>query len=113
MLIFTAAWRSVPLIFLAWATVAAAAQPKADESTELTVRHTPIAALGGEHIAHAIHRRSSVGGSIVGWANRRGDHPKHRPPSRRHHRIYVLRRLGRRGISLVGPASAWVRGQIG
>jgi hypothetical protein len=57
---------------MAFVVVAASsAEPQKNERPiELTVRHTPIAALGGEHIAHAIYRHTPAEGSIVGWGER-------------------------------------------
>src|SRR3954471_23674937 len=52
------------------ALAASAAEPQSERPIELAVRHTRIAALGGEHIAHAIYRRTTTGGSIVGWGER-------------------------------------------
>ncbi|HVC92803.1 MAG TPA: hypothetical protein VND64_03885 [Pirellulales bacterium] len=45
----------------------------------LRVRHTRLADLGGEHVAHAIFRHTPAGGAIVGWGERILEWPLDKP----------------------------------
>jgi hypothetical protein len=58
------------------------AEPPAFAAGEIKVRRTLAIELGGEHIAHAIYRRTPGGGSLVGWAERIVEWPLAEPKLR-------------------------------
>ena len=54
-------------------------EPQPSENALFTVSHTRLADLGGEHVAHAIYRRTPTGGAIVGWGERVLEWPLDKP----------------------------------
>lgn len=61
------------------------AAARADDQTpavSLTARHRQLADLGGEHLAHAVYRRTPKGGAIVAWGERVLEWSIERPDTR-------------------------------
>jgi hypothetical protein len=77
-------WTAIVLMLLADAGVATARaeEPANVQAGQLKVKHTLLADLGGEHVAHAIFRRTPTGGAIVGWAERIVEWPLDAPKLR-------------------------------
>jgi len=61
---------------------ATADEPRATENSAFTVRHRRLADLEGEHVAHAIFRQTTSGGSIVSWGERVLEWPLEKPQVR-------------------------------
>jgi hypothetical protein len=74
--------RLLGLLTLCLCGAAVTAGAQADDAGVLKIEHTQIAALGGEHIAHAIYRQTPTGGSIVGWGERVVEWPLESPQLR-------------------------------
>jgi len=70
------------LVPVSWPQPAGGTDPQSPSTGEFKVSHKELAALGGEHIAHAIYRHRPVGGSIVGWAERIVEWPLEQPKLR-------------------------------
>lgn len=59
-----------------------AVKSNAGDATQWRIRHEKLADLGGEHVAHAVFRRTPDGGTIVAWGERIVEWPLSRPTLR-------------------------------
>lgn len=57
-------------IFIVLSVIAAAKAGDGGSDVMLASRHQQLADLGGEHLAHAVFRRTPQGGAIVAWGER-------------------------------------------